>query len=921
MLCCVCFQLSDAEEASRLMNASSLSDTVLPSTPESPGEMFVSPLSSGGPSRQVAHARLSGVSRLMKTPKQRKTQSADASGLSGVKQLMKTPKVQKSPSLEGVKKLVTTPKEVAGTPELDGIRSLLKTPKPRKSADLVGVKQLLKTPKAQKSPALDGVKRLVRTPKDVALSPKLDGLRKLVKTPKAQKSPRLSGMKKLLKTPKTTKSPQLAGLKTLMKTPKQQQSPIFAGVRQLMKTPKSGPKSPDFVGVSEMLASPETSGSVFVERSTQKSVAKKKRGKLISSDVSAVPSPRARGTRGRKIPEITTELHDVEAGSPPVRRTGASNSKSADGDDVIVTKKVKSSKPSAETEVSAVISARKGKSRGGSKDAAAATSKTATASEETVSKDKVTKASSTPVGKVRSKRQLVPVEEDNIDTSQEVDSKRSRAGRKAGNKSKRATSEVVVDVGSSPKMPVKSRSKSTKKSKKTADAGVLSASTSVDQTVPTGLNVTKSPEIAAAKKSKKSPAVVSAGPSPRRLRTGGQASKSTKSTVSFSTELSLDLGGTGKAAGRKKTQQSEMAKDSVNIAQQVGSKNSRAARKPRDTVLLDHTDSSAENIVADVAVKSKGSRGATRIASPISSKNKAARQGRVQDVVTELAESVTVPQKGQEGSAAVAGGGGRRGQRQPVHDEPQPVPDNAKMKTPSGSKKRTQNADKSAAGQRRQPVTSVQELQSSEPPVSTRRGKRQIMVEESLPAVENVKVHDEEKKQPDTAAVAGKRRGMHNESVEAVTKTTSRNRKRPQTVEAVDAPESKSRRKQAEESVAVEQPMKQPTKTKQSGKSSSQQPDPKVSVDRVTTGRKLPTNKSGRSKVVRKLGVKVVENSANSSQKSSSKNAKKLKDVDNSSKIKLKGSEKKKLSAKMVVETAKKAVVSPRATRSKRTKR
>ena len=63
----------------------------------------------------------------MKTPKQTKRQSADLTGLIGVKQLMRSPKVQKSPSLGGVKKLVGTPKGVAGMPELDGIQNLVKT--------------------------------------------------------------------------------------------------------------------------------------------------------------------------------------------------------------------------------------------------------------------------------------------------------------------------------------------------------------------------------------------------------------------------------------------------------------------------------------------------------------------------------------------------------------------------------------------------------------------------------------------------------------------------------------------------------------------------------------------------------------------------------------------------------------------------
>jgi len=57
--------------------------------------MFVSPLGSAGSSRS-ASPRLSGVSELMRTPKQKQRQSFD---LVGVKTLLKTPKELKSPQL------------------------------------------------------------------------------------------------------------------------------------------------------------------------------------------------------------------------------------------------------------------------------------------------------------------------------------------------------------------------------------------------------------------------------------------------------------------------------------------------------------------------------------------------------------------------------------------------------------------------------------------------------------------------------------------------------------------------------------------------------------------------------------------------------------------------------------------------------
>jgi len=122
--------------------------------------------------------------------------------------------------------------------------------------------------------------------------------------------------------------------------------------------------------------------------------------------------------------------------------------------------------------------------------------------------------------------------------------------------------------------------------------------------------------------------------------------------------------------------------------------------------------------------------------------------------------------------------------------------------------------------------------------------------------------------------------------------------------------------------VVVEQPMTKATKSKQRGKSStSDLPEPVVQLDSAKTGVKSsPLKKSSRGKVNSKLSVKVVETAANTSKKSGNKSAKKPKGADDLLNMKLKGSERKKIGAKMVAEIEKKAVVSPLATRSKRTK-
>ena len=797
-----------------------MSDAVLPSTPESPGEMFVSPLESAGPSRRVtamASPRVSGVSRLMKTPKQRRTQSADLSGLNGVRQLMKTPKVQKSPALEGVKKLVSTPKDVADTPELDGIRNLVKTPKPGRSPGLAGVKQLLKTPKAQKSPALDGVKKLLRTPKDVALSPKLDGVRKLVKTPKAQKSPRLSGMKKLLKTPKTKKSPQLAGLKTLMRTPQEQLSPIFAGVRQLMKTPKSGPKSPDFGGVSEMLASPQTSGAVFLERSTQKSVPKKKRGKEASVSISAVPSPRAPETKGRKIREKTAARVEVEGESSSVSRRGASRSKSA-ADMVDMQEKGKK-KP----EAAVVAGRRKGKHDESLEIVENSKGKTPSHGWKHPQTVEPVEA---PVSKSRRRAQEMVV----------VEHPMTKA-TKSKQRGKSSTSDLPEPVVQLDRVKTGVKSSPVKKSSR----GKVNRKLSVE-VVETAANTSKKSE---------------------RVEVEGESSSVSRRASSRSKSADYDMVVSKKQKMRKPVAETEVAESRAEVGVVF------LARSPK---------------------RSTSRRGKSRVgsedASGASTKAVAAYKKTDVTVSKDKVTKASTPAK-------------PRSKRQFVHD-------------------------RSPAGHREKTVASKQ-VESAKAPISTRRGKRQVTVKESHPAVANAKMQEKGKKQPEAAVVASRRKGKHDESLEIVEnikgKTPSRGRKRPQTVEPVEAPVSKSRR-HAQEMVVVEQPMTKATKSKQRGKSStSDLPEPVVQLDSAKTGVKLsPVKKSSRGKVNSKLSVKVVETAANTSKKSGNKSAKKPKGADDLLNMKLKGSERKKIGAKMVAEIEKKAVVSPLATRSKRTK-
>jgi len=988
-----CFQVVDGEEGRRV----SLSDTVLPSTPESPGEMFVSPLGSAGSGSTrrgsgKASRRLSGISSLVKSPKQRQRQSADLSGLkslmktpktlkspdlSGVKHLLKTPKAQKSPG--GVKKQAGTLKDVTDTPALDGIRKLVKTPKPRKSPVLAGIKQLVKTPKAQKSPSLEGVKKLVTTPKDTAgspnlssvrklvktpkprkspalagikklmktpkaqKSPSLEGVKKLVKTPKVQKSPSLAGIRKMLKTPKPKKSPQLAGLKTLMKTPRQQQSPALAGVRQLMKTPKSGPKSPDFVGVSEMLTSPQAAGSVFVDMSRQKSARKKKASKKISSPVSQALSPKIRDTQGRKMPLISAqrqmEVDKTLLGS----KRGTSSRKLSDEDHVVVSKKRKLSKPDMDVEV-------------------------AKADADGRNVDEINSALSPtlPRGRSRSRRQK----------AEEVDglaskTKKSKASSSTpvAKMSKTSISEAAVDVSSSPKAAVKSSAKGSKMPKKAVEGNVSFTAVSVDQAVVTGRKAGKT-SVVAAKKSTRNVKIITPTPisSLTGLRRAGRGSKAAKKVAG---EISLAADDTD---GRVKT---KVAGDSEKEAQQVGGKKSRrAARNENKAVVIDLAQSE-DDAEVDVTAGSTGRRSAKKTASRVNtekskaktnvkttkgkesqvdssvdkpvagrrgksvkqtdsvpSKKQADGQGSAGSAISPVStrrgkrqvtiniesrpavENVKIQHKKQESPAVATVARGRQRKPKVVDEEPQKAVLGNKTKMPSRRQKNqdtakvTEPSTEDATAIKPVVVRKGKQTASLEPvaiptgnvsaksPVRRRGGRRQVVMEETVAVAEDTKVQKKGQKKPAAAKVTGGRSGKHDEQQPAVEKTSvktpSRARKRPPTSDdTVDAPVSKRQRQHAQESLVADQPMK--TAAKRRGKSS----EPAEPLAQ-------PKQKKGTKKV-----------SPSALKKSAGTEPDRMLDVV----VNLSDSKVKKKNVSKPVAEKKVAVVSPPATRNKRARR
>ncbi|XP_054913537.1 proliferation marker protein Ki-67 [Poeciliopsis prolifica] len=207
---------------------------------------------------------LTGVKRIMKTPRQKAKPIEDLRGkllktpkqkpvqqecLTGIKRIMKTPR-QKAEPLEDIRgNLLVTPKQKTEQPEcLTGIKRIFATPKQKVEPleDLQG--KLLKTPKARQSTdvSLDGVKDLLQTPIHQSQMKALTTVEKVMKTPKEETAPVVD----------------VVGMKRLPKTPKQRGEPVEDnfGIKRLMKSPRlrGNPPVEDFEGLQELMEEPVT---------------------------------------------------------------------------------------------------------------------------------------------------------------------------------------------------------------------------------------------------------------------------------------------------------------------------------------------------------------------------------------------------------------------------------------------------------------------------------------------------------------------------------------------------------------------------------------------------------------------------------------------------------------------------------------
>lgn len=223
---------------------------------------------------------LTGVKRIMKTPKQKAEPVEDLRG-----KLLKTPKQkpEKQECLTGVKRIMKTPRQKAEP--LEDIRgNLLKTPEQQEC--FTGVKRIFRTPKEKAEPLEDLQGKILKTPEvPEAGDASLGGGKELLQTPaqlqesdaKGMKTPKsspvvhLTGVKRVMKTPVEKGAPveDVVGVKRLMRTPRQKGEPVEAnfGLKRLMKSPRLRGNAPveDFEGLQELMEEPLTEPTVQPE--------------------------------------------------------------------------------------------------------------------------------------------------------------------------------------------------------------------------------------------------------------------------------------------------------------------------------------------------------------------------------------------------------------------------------------------------------------------------------------------------------------------------------------------------------------------------------------------------------------------------------------------------------------------------------
>lgn len=177
---------------------------------------------------------------------------------------------------------VTTPKQKPELPEcLTGVKRIMKTPRQKAEPieDLRG--RLLRTPKQkpEQLECLTGVKRIMKTPQQ-EVAPLKDLQAKLLGTPKALKADAGLDDKELEETPAHVQESEDQSEMTEMKTPNVKSSPLvcLTGIKRIMKTPKerSAPVE-DMVGIKSLMKTPRDKSEQVVENLSIKRLAKSPR--------------------------------------------------------------------------------------------------------------------------------------------------------------------------------------------------------------------------------------------------------------------------------------------------------------------------------------------------------------------------------------------------------------------------------------------------------------------------------------------------------------------------------------------------------------------------------------------------------------------------------------------------------------------
>ncbi|XP_061562524.1 proliferation marker protein Ki-67 [Phycodurus eques] len=304
-----------------LVNEPAVLEPSVLNTPEEPGEMVVSPLTLASTAKAGRYNK-EAVKRLLNGSQESSFNNL-SSGMeikddsveqqyTGMKASdVTTPKQKPQPSvcLTGVRRLMKTPRQKA-EPVEDIRGKLLKTPKqkPEQQECLTGVKRIMRTPRQKIEPVEDLSGKRLKTPKQKSeeknifttptASEHINLQRKLLQTPKEAEDADVSfsGIADLLETPakdshnlvtpakesqdlpeqtnsatpKVSNSPIdcFAGIKKVMKTPKQRSAPFegILGIERLMKTPKvrSEPVEDNF-GPKQLMKSPRLRGSAPLE--------------------------------------------------------------------------------------------------------------------------------------------------------------------------------------------------------------------------------------------------------------------------------------------------------------------------------------------------------------------------------------------------------------------------------------------------------------------------------------------------------------------------------------------------------------------------------------------------------------------------------------------------------------------------------